>query len=112
VTVNTNSFSVDQGRYGASQINYITKSGTNAFHGSISEIYNGSILNAQNFFLHSNDSPGNIAKKPRDIFNQFGVSVGGPVRKDKLFFFAHYEGKLAHLLIDRLEVGAVEHDRQ
>jgi hypothetical protein len=92
VTVNTNSFSVDQGRYGASQINYITKSGTNAFHGNISEIYNGSILNAQNFFLHSNDSPGNIAKKPRDVFNQFGVSVGGPVRKDKLFFFAHYEG--------------------
>jgi hypothetical protein len=92
VTVNTNSFSVDQGRYGASQINYITKSGTNAFHGNISEIYNGSILNGQNYFLHSNDSPGNIAKKPRDVFNQFGGSVGGPVIRNKLFFFAHYEG--------------------
>jgi hypothetical protein len=62
-TVNTNSFAVDQGRYGASQVNYITKAGTNAFHGDVSEVYNGSILNAENYFLHANDSPGNIGKK-------------------------------------------------
>ena len=91
-TVNTNSFSVDQGRYAVAQVNYITKSGTNLFHGDLSEIWNGSLLNAENYFLHANDTPGNIAQKPRDVVNEFGVSVGGPIRKDKLFFFAHYEG--------------------
>ncbi len=91
-TVNTNSFAVDQGRYGASQVNYFTKSGTNQFHGDAYEVWNGSLLNAENYFLHANDTPGNIAHKPRSTVNEFGVSVGGPIRKDKLFFFAHYEG--------------------
>jgi hypothetical protein len=91
-TVNTNSFSVDQGRYAVAQVNYFTKSGTNAFHGDLYEIWNGSVLNAEDFFLHANDTPGNIARKPRSVVNEFGVSVGGPIRKDKLFFFAHYEG--------------------
>ncbi|MGO8718438.1 MAG: carboxypeptidase regulatory-like domain-containing protein [Acidobacteriaceae bacterium] len=91
-TVNTNSFSVDQGRYGASQVDYFTKSGTNQFHGDLYEIWNGSLLNAQNYFLHSNDTPGNVARKPRSTVNEFGVSIGGPIRRSKLFFFAHYEG--------------------
>src|ERR1700722_4926416 len=91
-TANTNSFAVDQGRYAVAQVNYITKSGTNAFHGDVSELWNGSLLNAENYFLHANDSPGNIARKPRDVVNEFGVSAGGPILRDKLFFFAHYEG--------------------
>ncbi|MGC1918400.1 MAG: carboxypeptidase-like regulatory domain-containing protein [Acidobacteriaceae bacterium] len=91
-TVNTNSFSVDQGRYAVAQVNYITKSGTNAFHGDLYEIWNGSLFNAEDFFLHANDTPGNIVQKPRSVVNEFGVSVGGPIRKNKLFFFAHYEG--------------------
>jgi hypothetical protein len=91
-TVNTNSFSVDQGRYAVAQVNYITKSGTNAFHGDVSEIWNGSLLNAENYFLHANDTPGNVTQKPRDVVNEFGASVGGPILRSKLFFFAHYEG--------------------
>jgi hypothetical protein len=91
-TVNTNSYSVDQGRYGASQVNYFTKSGTNRFHGDLYELWNGSLLNAENYFLHANDTLDSIAKKPRSTVNEFGVSVGGPIRKDRLFFFAHYEG--------------------
>src|SRR6202167_6217791 len=91
-TVNTNSFSVDQGRYAVAQVNYFTKSGTNAFHGDVSEIWNGSLLNAEDYFLHANDTPGIIAQKPRDVVNEFGISVGGPILSDKLFFFAHYEG--------------------
>jgi hypothetical protein len=91
-TVNTSSYAVDQGRYGASQVNYFTKSGTNQLHGDVYEIWNGSLLNATDYFLHANDTPGNIAKKPRSTVNEFGVSVGGPVRANKLFFFAHYEG--------------------
>ena len=62
------------------------------FHGDLYEIWNGSLFNAEDYFLHANDTPGNIAKKPRSVVNEFGVSVGGPIRRDKLFFFAHYEG--------------------
>ncbi|WP_348268072.1 TonB-dependent receptor [Edaphobacter paludis] len=91
-TVNTNSYAVDQGRYGAAQVNYFTKSGGSRFHGDVYEVWNGSLLNAQNYFLHANDSPGNIAKKPRSTVNEFGVSVSGPILPQKLFFFAHYEG--------------------
>ncbi|HEY4048206.1 MAG TPA: TonB-dependent receptor [Acidobacteriaceae bacterium] len=91
-TVNTNSFAVDQGRYGASQVDYFTKSGANKFHGDLYEVWNGSLLNGENYFLHANDTPGNIAKKPRSTVNEFGVSAGGPIRTNKLFFFAHYEG--------------------
>jgi hypothetical protein len=91
-TVNTNSFSVDQGRYAVAQVNYFTKSGTNAFHGDAYEIWNGSLFNAENYFLHANDTPGEIARKPRSTVNEFGVSVGGPIQRNRLFFFAHYEG--------------------
>ncbi|MGO4882688.1 MAG: carboxypeptidase regulatory-like domain-containing protein [Bryobacteraceae bacterium] len=87
VTVNTTSYAVDQGRYGASQVTYITKSGTNTFHGNLYELWNGSKLNAADFF--TNATPGN--QKPRSNVNHFGGSLGGPVRRDRLFFFADYE---------------------
>ena len=83
VTVNTLSYSVDQGRYGASQVNYVTKSGTNRFHANLYEIWNGSRLNAADFF--TNATPGN--HKPRSTVNHFGGSLGGPIARDKLFFF-------------------------
>jgi hypothetical protein len=83
VTVNTLSYSVDQGRYGASQVNYVTKSGSNGFHGNLYELWNGSTLNAANYF--TNATPGNY--KPRSNVNHFGGSLGGPVLRDKLFFF-------------------------
>lgn len=83
VTVNTLSYSADQGRYGASQVNYVTKSGTNQFHGNLYELWNGSLFNAANFF--TNATPGN--HKPRSTVNHFGGSLGGPVLHDKLFFF-------------------------
>ncbi len=83
VTVNTLSYSVDQGRYGASQVNYVTKSGANQFHGNVYEIWNGSILNAADYF--TNATPGN--HKPRSTVNHFGGSLGGPIVHDKLFFF-------------------------
>ena len=83
VTVNTLSYAVDQGRYGASQVNYVTKSGTNKFHGNLYEMWNGSLLNAADYF--TNATPGN--HKPRSTVNHFGGSLGGPIRHDKLFFF-------------------------
>ena len=83
VTVNTLSYSVDQGRYGAAQVNYITKSGANQFHGNLYELWNGSILNAADYF--TNATPGNI--KPRSNVNHFGGSLGGPIVHNQLFFF-------------------------
>jgi Carboxypeptidase regulatory-like domain len=83
VTVNTLSYAVDQGRYGASQVNYVTKSGANEFHGNVYELWNGSKFNAANYF--TNATPGN--HKPRSTVNHFGGSVGGPIAHDKLFFF-------------------------
>jgi hypothetical protein len=83
VTVNTLSYAVDEGRYGASQVNYITKSGSNQLHGNLYELWNGSRFNAANYF--TNATPGN--HKPRSTMNHFGGSVGGPIVHDKLFFF-------------------------
>jgi hypothetical protein len=83
VTVNTLSYSVDQGRYGASQVNYVTKSGTNQFHGNLYELWSGSVLSAKDYFL--NDTPG--IHKPRSNVNHFGGSLGGPIVHNKLFFF-------------------------
>ena len=87
VTVNTVSYTVDQGRYGASQVNYVTKSGANSFHGNLYELWNGSSFNAADFF--TNSTAGN--RKPRSTVNHFGGSLGGPIVHDKLFFFVDSE---------------------
>jgi hypothetical protein len=87
VTVNTLSYAVDQGRYGASQVNYVTKSGSNRFHGNLYELWNGSKLDAADYF--TNATPGN--HKPGSTVNHFGGSIGGPIVHDKLFFFLDSE---------------------
>jgi len=83
VTVNTLSYSVDQGRYGAAQVNYVTKSGANQFHGNLYELWSGSVMSAEDYFL--SETPG--LHKPRSNVNHFGGSLGGPIVHDKLFFF-------------------------
>ena len=83
VTVNTLSYAVDQGRYGASQVNYVTKSGTNQFHGNLYELWNGSRFNAADYF--TNATPG--SHKPRSTVNHFGGSVGGPIVRNRVFVF-------------------------
>jgi len=83
VTVNTVSYAVDQGRYGAAQVNFVTKSGTNQFRGNLYELWNGSRLDAADFF--TNATAGN--HKPRSTVNHFGGSLGGPILHNKLFFF-------------------------
>jgi hypothetical protein len=87
VTVNTLSYAVDQGRYGASQVNYVTKSGTNQLHGNLYELWNGARFNSADFF--TNATAGN--HKPRSTVNHFGGSLGGPIIHDKLFFFVDSE---------------------
>lgn len=66
----------------SASINIITKSGTNAFHGSVHELNEVSAYNARNQFL---------TYKPNTVFNDYGGSLGGPILKNKLFFFASYE---------------------
>ena len=77
-------YSAGQGLAGGGQINLVTKSGTNSLHGSVFEFFRNDALDAKNFF--------DAAKKPPYRQNQFGFSLGGPIRKNKTFFFAGYEG--------------------
>jgi hypothetical protein len=86
-SVSTEGYGADQSSYGASQVNFVTKSGTNSFHGSLSYNWNGSALNATNYFTKLQGG-----KKPRSNVNQFAGSLGGPIVKNKLFFFGSIEG--------------------
>jgi len=85
--VQTNNNSAEYGRYTGGVINIASKSGSNEFHGSVYEYLRNRAVNAGDFFANSNG-----AGKPAFTQNQFGAALGGPVRKDKTFFFANYEG--------------------
>lgn len=74
------------------QVNLISKSGTNQFHGSAFYNYQSHIFNARDPFRPSKDASGNEIPQDRLVFNQFGGSLGGPVIKNRAFFFATYEG--------------------
>ncbi len=82
--VQTNSYSAEYGRFASGVINVLTKSGTNQFHGSAFEFLRNNILNANNW--------GNTFATPPLHRNQFGATLGGPIVKDKTFFFASYGG--------------------
>jgi len=85
VRILTNSFSADGGRAGGALINVITKSGTNKFHGTLYEFFRNDKLNAYAYQF------GAHAPKPRLRQNQFGGSLGGPIFKDKAFFYGDAE---------------------
>ncbi|QOY89632.1 TonB-dependent receptor [Paludibaculum fermentans] len=86
--VNTNGFAAEIGRAGGGVINVVTKSGTNTFHGNAFEFFRDRELNANTFI---NKSRG-IVRQPYH-YNQFGGTVGGPIKKDKIFFFLSYDGQ-------------------
>ena len=83
--VQASTYSAEFGRSPGAQINVATKAGTNQVHGVLYEYLRNDALDAKNFF----DRPGRIPEYRR---NQYGVSVGGPIRRDKTFFFGNYEG--------------------
>jgi len=87
VTVVTAGYSGQFGNAAGGNISYATKSGSNQFHGNAQYYWNGSALNANDWF---NNALG--YSRPFDIANQWAGSVGGPIRKDKLFFFFDTEG--------------------
>ena len=74
------------------QVNLISKSGTNDWHGSAFENYQSHVLNARNPFVAARTAGGVTIPKPRAVFNQFGGSGGGPILRDRAFVFAAYEG--------------------
>lgn len=84
VNVVTNSFDAEQGMAGGSVVNVIMKSGTNKFHGSAWEYNTVSALKARNYFYYG-------ANNPKYILNQFGGTFGGPIVKNKWFFFGDWE---------------------
>ncbi|MBX5478544.1 MAG: TonB-dependent receptor [Pyrinomonas methylaliphatogenes] len=83
VQVQTSNFSAEFGRGNGSVINIRTRSGTNEFHGRLWHYHRNAALNARNFF--------STERAPR-VFNQFGGNLGGPIIKNRTFFFASYEG--------------------
>jgi Carboxypeptidase regulatory-like domain len=83
----TNGYSAAYGTFAGINVNYVTKSGGNDFHGNAVYYWNGRALNAEGFL----DKNAGIAK-PFDNANQWAASFGGPIKKDKLFFFANTEG--------------------
>ncbi len=83
VNVATNNFTPEQGLAGGSSINVEIKSGTNQLHGDIYEYHYDNGIESRPYFFKG--------RNPKDIFNQFGGSVGGPIKKDKLFYFSNLE---------------------
>jgi hypothetical protein len=82
----TNSYSAEFGRSGGAVVNAVLKSGSNGFHGSLFEFFRNAALDARDYF----EDPS--SKKASFKQNQFGGTLGGPVVKDKLFFFGDYQG--------------------
>src|ERR1700722_4539601 len=83
--VQTSDYSAEYGRAAGSYINIVTKSGTNDFHGTAYDYFRNNILDARNFFATTGPAP-------EFRFNDFGGNIGGPIRKEKTFFFLNYEG--------------------
>jgi Carboxypeptidase regulatory-like domain len=79
----TNNFNAEYGNFSGGQINVVTKSGTNQFHGDVFDFLRNTDLDARNYFAPT-----------RGVFiqNQFGGTIGGPIRKNKIFWFADYQG--------------------
>ncbi|MBK6795839.1 MAG: carboxypeptidase regulatory-like domain-containing protein [Acidobacteria bacterium] len=85
--VTTTNPNANQGRSSGAQVALVTKSGTNDFHGSLYEFHRNTVTSANDWF---NNKSG--VKRPAILRNNFGGSIGGPILKDKLFFFFNYEG--------------------
>jgi Carboxypeptidase regulatory-like domain/TonB dependent receptor len=101
VNVVTASFDAEQGMAGGSVVNVAIKSGTNQFHGSAWEFNAISALKARNYFYYG-------ANNPKNIINQFGGNFGGPIKKNKLFFFANWEATDKRANVSALQTVATD----
>ncbi|HEX3969044.1 MAG TPA: carboxypeptidase regulatory-like domain-containing protein [Edaphobacter sp.] len=89
VSVVLNNYKAEYGRNAGSVVNVVTRSGTNQVHGSAWDYIQNQAFNASDYLSHVN---------PKDNINQFGFTVGGPILKDKLFFFGAFQDLIGHLL--------------
>src|SRR6516225_6421992 len=87
VAVVSNGYTGQYGRQAGAQIDYSSRSGTNSYHGSANYYYTGSTLNAEDYFLKASSQP-----KPFQNNNQWAADFGGPIKKDKAYFFVDTEG--------------------
>jgi outer membrane receptor protein involved in Fe transport len=90
--VNQNGFSAEFGRAGGAVINVVTKSGTNDWHGSAFEFFRDEALNSNTPILTARG-----AKRPKSQINQFGGTIGGPIKRDRAFFFFAYDGQRSNI---------------
>ena len=94
--VQTSDYSAEFGHASGAQVNVVLKSGTNQFHGALFEFLRNRQMDARNYFdfpsCTANSIAGTCGPIPRFDRNQFGGTLGGPIRKDKTFFFLSYEG--------------------
>ncbi len=82
VRIERNAYTAEYGRNGGAQVNVVTRSGTNDFHGTLFEFFRNDKLDARNFFARV---------RPKNRYNNFGGTAGGPIKKDKVFFFLSNE---------------------
>jgi carboxypeptidase family protein/TonB-dependent receptor-like protein len=87
----TNNVGAEYGSYAGGIINLTTKSGTNKFHGTAYEYLRNKVLNANDYFSNHNGPGGTALPRPPLIQNQFGGTIGGPIKRDKTFFFFGFE---------------------
>jgi len=92
VTVTTNAYDAAFGGLGGAQVNEISRAGGNRFHGNATYWWNGRIMNANSYFNKNVPDPADQSPRGFVNANQWAVAVGGPIKKDKIFFFADYEG--------------------
>jgi hypothetical protein len=90
IAVNSAMYDASQGANSGAHISVLTRSGSNAMHGEVYEKYQGNVFNAAPFFY--NNDPAITQKVPFLNRNQFGATLGGPIKKDKLFYFLSYQG--------------------
>lgn len=104
VNISTNSFDAEQGFAGGAAINVVTKSGTNQLHGVFFEHFGNSVLSAKNFFYVEE-------KKPKYLYNTYGGTLGGPLQRNRLFFFGSWEGMRERSTFSRLTTLATADQR-
>ncbi len=92
--VTTGNYDAASGRSSGAQVNMVTKSGTNAIHGSVYEYHRPSFTVANDWFIKQAELSSGLPNVPEHILrNTFGGTIGGPIKKDRLFYFAAYEGQ-------------------
>jgi hypothetical protein len=91
--VTTSNYGADQGRSAGAQVALVTKSGTNSFHGGLYEFNRNRLGEANDYFIKSAEATDGLPNKALQLVrNVFGGDIGGPIKKDRLFFFINYEG--------------------